>query len=271
MKNSSDFSICLVGAGNMGGALFSGWLASGIAPERITVIDPSPPEKMAILISNSGAVLSREPINELNPDVLVIAVKPQLMEKVLPGLKALIGDDTVAVSVAAGTTIAMLAKHLGNVAIVRAMPNTPALICRGITVGCPNENVSNVQRNQVSELLRAVGKVEWVEDEKQIDTVTAVSGSGPAYVFYLAECIAAAGIELGLAPELAEKLAQETIAGAGEMLSQLNLPASTLRENVTSPNGTTAAALDVLMAEPGLKDLMIRAITRAKQRSEELS
>lgn len=271
MNNSLNFSICLVGAGNMGGAMFSGWLESGIAPQRITVIDPNPPEKINALISNSGAVLAREPIVGLNPDVLIIAVKPQLMEKVLPDLKTLIGDNTVAVSVAAGTAIAMLTKHLGNCAVVRAMPNTPALICRGITVCCANANVSSAQRDRVDELLSAVGKVEWVDDEKQIDTVTAVSGSGPAYVFYLAECMAAAGIELGLSPELAEKLANETIAGAGEMLSQLEQPAFKLRENVTSPNGTTAAALSVLMAERGLKDLMMRAITRAKQRSQELS
>ena len=215
-----------------------------------------------------------EPVANLprayEPDVLLIAVKPQLMDKVLPGLRPNVGFETVSVSVAAGTTIAKIQGHLGG-AVVRAMPNTPALVQRGITVCCPTRSVSDLQRKRVDDLLQSIGKVEWVDDEKLIDAVTAVSGSGPAYVFHLAECMAAAGIEQGLSPELANRLARETIAGAGEMLSRLPEDASTLRENVTSPNGTTAAALCVLMEADAMKALLSRAIAAARKRSEELS
>lgn len=271
MATQTSISVCLIGAGNMGGAMLAGWLEGGLLPSQVMVVDPSPREDIAKKFVSLGVAIHSTPPSGYQPDVLIIAVKPQMMDKVLPGLISMIGSHTVSVSVAAGTTIASIEKHLGQSSIVRAMPNTPALLRRGITVGCPNDHATDQQRENVSQLLAAIGKVEWVDSEGQIDAVTAVSGSGPAYVFHLAEAMAAAGIAQGLSPELANKLARETIAGAGEMLSQLPDDASTLRENVTSPNGTTAAALAVMMSEPGLMDLMARAIEAAYKRSQELA
>lgn len=267
---AESFKLVLVGAGNMGGAMLAGWIEGGFEPGDVTVIDPSPRPDMARKLVSWGVNMEGEPPDGLVADVLLIAVKPQMMDDVLPGLKSLTGPDTVSVSVAAGTTIATLERALGG-AVVRAMPNTPSLLQRGITVGCANAAVSGLQKNRVEGLLKATGGVEWVEDEKLIDAVTAVSGSGPAYVFHLAECMAAAGVEQGLPPELANRLARETIAGAGEMLSRLPDEASTLRENVTSPNGTTAAALAVLMKDEAMRKLFSKAIAAARIRSEELS
>jgi pyrroline-5-carboxylate reductase len=263
--------LCLVGAGNMGGAMLAGWIEGGIRPGDVTVIDPSPREDMASKLAQWGVATRPGPANDYVADVLIIAVKPQMMEDVLPGLSGIVGKDTVSISVAAGTTIAALAKHLGNGAIVRVMPNTPALLRRGVSAGFANSQTSEAMKKQVRELLEAVGKFAWVDEEWQIDAVTAVSGSGPAYVFHLAECMAASAVKEGLSTELANLLARETIAGAGEMLSQLPDSSARLRENVTSPNGTTAAALAVLMAEPGMGDLFSRAIHAARLRSEELS
>lgn len=267
----SSFKICLVGAGNMGGAMLMGWLEGGIAPSDVTVIDPAPRGEMAAMLQKHDISAVAKAPEDYRPDVMIIAVKPQMMETVLPSLAMLIGTNTVSVSVAAGTTISAMEKHLGLGAIVRAMPNTPALLRKGITVCCANDAVSEPQRQRVDLLLKSIGIVEWVENEKLIDAVTAVSGSGPAYVFHLAEAMAAAGIEQGLTPELANKLARETIAGAGAMLSQLPEPSSTLRQNVTSPNGTTAAALSVLMSDGAMENLLSAAIAAARKRSEELA
>ena len=268
---ADEFELCLVGAGNMGGAMLAGWIESGFAPERITVIDPSSREAMLALIEKHGIRHCPSPPEGYRPDVMLIAVKPQAMDAVLPTLAGMTGPDTVSVSVAAGTTLAQLTSHLGDVAVVRSMPNTPAILRKGITVCCPNGRCSQQQKERVGELLMAIGKVRWVEDEAMIDAVTAVSGSGPAYVFHLAECMAAAGVAEGLPQDLAEALARETIAGAGAMLSQLDEPAGTLRENVTSPNGTTAAALGELMGEARLEKLVAKAVHAARMRSEELS
>lgn len=268
---NSEFSICLVGAGNMGGAMLAGWLESGISADRINVVDPKPTNEMALLFKESGVdhFISAEDAPIV--DVLFVAVKPQIIELVLPNMMEMIGDKTAVVSVAAGTTISTIASYVGEVAIVRAMPNTPALMRRGVTGCFANKNTTADQIAQVTQLLGAIGKVVWVESEKQIDAVTAVSGSGPAYVFHLAECMAIAGVEAGLPEGVAEMLARETIAGAGEMLSQLDESSAQLRKNVTSPNGTTAAALDVFMSDPNLESLVSRAIAAAKKRSEELS
>lgn len=268
---NSDFSICLVGAGNMGGAMLAGWLESGISANRINVVDPKPTEKMTTLIADVGVDHFTSAQDAPIVDVLIVAVKPQIIEKVLPSLTNMIGNNTVVVSVAAGTTISTIADHVGEVAIVRAMPNTPALMRRGITGCFANARTVASQVEQVTHLLNAIGKVVWVENESQIDAVTAVSGSGPAYAFHLAECMAQAGVEAGLSKDVAEMLARETIAGAGEMLSQLDESSAQLRKNVTSPNGTTAAALDVLMGEPNMQTLVSKAIAAAKKRSEELS
>jgi pyrroline-5-carboxylate reductase len=267
MSDTDNFSLALVGAGNMGGAMLGGWLAQGFDPRSITVIDPAEPQSF----KDKGVRVVAAPPAGMTADVLILAVKPQIMADVLPAAAKLAGPQTVTVSVAAGQTIATIEKALGaGSAVVRTMPNTPALVARGITVACPNRAVTELQRRRVDGLLKAIGKVEWVEDEALIDAVTAVSGSGPAYVFHLVEALAAAGEKAGLEPRLAAVLARETVSGAGELLAQSDLPPSRLRENVTSPKGTTAAALEVLMGEGGLTQLMQKAVAAAHRRAKEL-
>jgi pyrroline-5-carboxylate reductase len=266
--NTIDGHIVLAGAGKMGGAMLTGWLAGGLDPKNVVVIDP--------YLSDEIKALTAKGVR-LNPDVkdvgpvaaLVLAVKPQMFAEVGPTLRA-IASSALVVSIMAGTTIAGITKACGG-KVVRAMPNTPAAIGRGITVAVAASDVSSDQRSLTDALLRATGSVEWVEDENLIDAVTAVSGSGPAYVFLLAEEMARAGIAAGLPPELAMKLARETVSGSGELLRQSDLDAATLRKNVTSPGGTTAAALNVLMAEDGFEPLLTRAIAAATARSKELA
>ncbi len=268
MDNLDIIKLTLVGAGNMGGALLSGWLARGMPATNITAIDPNPPEAA----KTSGVKLANS-ANGLAPcDVLVLAIKPQLFKAVLPTLGPVVSRATVVVSVAAGQTVATIAAGLGHAGgIVRTMPNTPALVGRGVTGAFANPAVNPSQRSQVDALLHAVGKVAWVDDENLIDSVTAVSGSGPAYVFHLAEAMTQAGIAAGLPEDLAAMLARETVCGAGELLYRSPDSAARLRQNVTSPYGTTAAALEVLMGENGLTPLMERAVAAAKKRSQELS
>jgi pyrroline-5-carboxylate reductase len=257
----------------MGMALLAGWLESGLSPSRVVVQDPSPPPRAKALLDQHG-IASQALVTSLPqpPAVLMIAVKPQVMDDVFPPLARLAGPGTVVLSIAAGRTIAGFERHLPKgTAVVRAMPNTPASIGRGITVAVPNAHVTEAQRAACDALLRAVGEVAWVDDEGLMDAVTAVSGSGPAYVFHLAECMAQAGIAAGLEPQLAQKLARWTVAGAGELLHRSDLGADVLRQNVTSPNGTTYAALQVLMADDGLAQLMRRAIHAAARRSRELA
>lgn len=263
-------AIVLVGAGNMGGAMLSGWLDKGVSGEQITVIDPSPSDAMKAKISAAGAQHVTAAPEGLKVDILFLAVKPQMMDTVLPPLKAIVGDDTVVVSVAAGKTLSYMKSHLGDAAMVRAMPNTPAMIGRGVTGAFANEKVADAQREAVDGLLKVSGPVEWVATEADIDSVTAVSGSGPAYVFYLVECMAEAGRKLGLPADTAMRLARETVAGAGELLHQSTDEAAQLRKNVTSPGGTTAAALSVLMADGGMQPLFDEAIAAARKRAEEL-
>ena len=263
-------SIVLVGAGNMGGAMLAGWLKSGVPGRSITVVDPSPSEAMKHRIAEAGARHVTAAAPGLRAEVLFLAVKPQMMDAVLPPLKSLVKEETVVVSIAAGTTLSFIEAHLGDAAVVRAMPNTPAMIGRGVTGAYANPRVHAQQRSQVQALLEVSGPVEWVSDESDIDAVTAVSGSGPAYVFYLVECMAEAGRKAGLPADLAMRLARETVSGAGELLHQSPEPASRLRQNVTSPGGTTAAALSVLMAEDGMQPLFDRAVEAARMRAEEL-
>ncbi len=273
MTLSLERPLVLVGAGKMGGALLSGWLANGLSPALVCLRDPEPPADVARLAVREGISLNAtiRDIALRQPAVVVVAVKPQAMAGVLPDLAPLAGPDTVFLSIAAGTGLQRLQDLLGpEVHAVRAMPNTPASIGRGISVACANKRVTVAQRKTAGALLEAVGAIAWVESEAQIDAVTAISGSGPAYVFYLVECLAAAGEALGLAPELAMTLARETVSGAGEMLHRQGEPASVLRANVTSPGGTTAAALDVLMGEGGLSPLMRRAALAARDRAREL-
>ncbi|MCP3472864.1 pyrroline-5-carboxylate reductase [Bradyrhizobium sp. CCGUVB1N3] len=262
-------TILLAGAGKMGGAMLTGWLAQGLDPRRVAVIEPYLAPEISALAAK-GVALNPDVTSAGTVETLVVAVKPQSFREAGAKLRPYVSLGTSVVSIMAGTTIASLQEVCGG-AVVRAMPNTPAAIGRGITVAVAANNVSNSQRAVADALLRATGSVEWVEDEGLMDAVTAVSGSGPAYVFLLAEELARAGVEAGLPEALATKLARETVAGAGELLHRSELASSTLRQNVTSPGGTTAAALEVLMGEPGLRDLMIRAIAAATKRSKELA
>ncbi|MBN9024331.1 MAG: pyrroline-5-carboxylate reductase [Rhizobiales bacterium] len=262
--------IVLIGAGKMGGALLTGWLASGLDPKAAIVVDPNPPEETRALLAKHGVEHRTSAPAGVAARVLLLAVKPQMMGTALPAVRDLIGPGTVTVSIAAGTTLATLEAALGG-AIVRAMPNTPAQVGRGMTGAFANPAVTAEDRELVGALLSAVGEFGWVGSEGLIDTVTAVSGSGPAYVFLLAEYLGKAGVEAGFSPEQAERFARQTIVGAGELLNQSPLPADILRKNVTSPGGTTAAALNVLMAEDGIEPILTRAVAAAKQRAQELA
>jgi pyrroline-5-carboxylate reductase len=265
--------LVLLGAGNMGGALLKGWLAGGLDSAQVIALDPAPPESMRALLASHRIIChATPPALPKAPDVIVLAVKPQIMDEVLPPVTKLAGPGTVVLSVAAGRTIASLARHFpAGTAIVRSIPNTPASVGRGITAAIANSAVTPAQCALCDRLLAAVGQVAWVEEERLIDAATAVSGSGPAYVFLLAECLAEAGRAAGLPPDVAMQLARATVAGAGELLHQADQDAATLRKNVTSPKGTTAAALDVLMAADGLQPLLTRAVAAAEQRARELA
>jgi pyrroline-5-carboxylate reductase len=265
-------TLVLIGAGKMGGAMLEGWLAMGMDPAGVTVIDPRPSEEMAALCAIRGIALNPdEPRAE--PEVLVLATKPQTLDDAAPAVNRLLGPRTLIVSILAGKTIADLRGRLPEAsAIVRAMPNLPASIGRGATGAAASPEVDEERRLVANLLLRSVGVVEWLSSEDLIDAVTALSGSGPAYVFLLAECLAEAGVAAGLPEDLAHRLARATVTGAGELLDKSDLPPATLRQNVTSPGGTTAAALQVLMAERGgMGDLMRGAVAAAKRRAEELA
>ncbi len=269
--DENGFSVALVGAGNMGGAMLQGWLADGFPPTSITIIDPSPVESVVAIIAEFGLDHHTSPPPGLTADVMLVALKPQIMDAALPALVPLMGPDSVAVSVAAGKTLAGMAGGLGARAIIRTMPNTPAMVRRGVSVCVGNSLITEIHRKNVTTLLKSIGLVEWVEDENLIDAVTGLSGSGPAYVFHLAEAMAKAGIEAGLPVELAQTLARATVCGAGELMHQSPLDPAQLRKNVTSPNGTTQAALEVLMGEEALSELMTRAVAAAVKRSRELA
>jgi pyrroline-5-carboxylate reductase len=262
-------TVVLAGAGKMGGALLAGWLARGLNPKRVAVIEPHPSDDIRALAAR-GVLLNPTAKEAGAVAALVVAVKPQTFGEAGPALRPLIGPSTLVVSIMAGTTITVLDVVCGG-NIVRAMPNTPAAIGRGITVAVAAKGVNDEQRTTADALLRATGTVEWIDDEALMDAVTAVSGSGPAYVFLLAEELARAGVAAGLPAKLATKLARETVAGSGELLHRSDLDAATLRQNVTSPGGTTAAALSVLMGENGLKELMTRTVAAAAARSRELA
>ena len=261
--------LVLAGAGKMGGAMLAGWLAQGLEATRVVVIEPYPSDEIRALVTK-GVRLNPSPKDIGVAATLVVALKPQSFRESGPDLKPFAGPATLVVSIMAGTTIAAIAAVCGSI-VVRAMPNTPAAIGRGITVAVASKSVSSDQRAVADALLRATGAVEWVDDESLMDAVTAVSGSGPAYVFLLAEELARAGVEAGLPPDLAARLARETVAGSGELLHRSELASATLRQNVTSPGGTTAAALEVLMAKDGIQPLLTRAVAAATRRSKELA
>jgi pyrroline-5-carboxylate reductase len=266
----NDRTVVLVGAGKMGGAMLEGWIGLGVDPARVAVIEPQPAAPVAALAAR-GLRINPDAAS-LRPDAIVIAVKPQIAPQIMATVAALTAPSTVVVSIMAGRTMAFLAGSLpAGAAVVRAMPNTPAAIGRGITVAVPNSQVSPAQRELANTLLAATGAVEWIVDETLMDAVTAVSGSGPAYVFLLAESLARAGENAGLPAELAARLARATVAGSGELLHRSSAATAILRQNVTSPGGTTAAALDVLMAPDGLDPLMERAVAAAAKRGRELA
>lgn len=270
-------SLVLVGAGKMGGAMLEGWLGVGLAPSAVTVVDPQPSQSIRRLCAERGIRLDLAPSGQPAPDALVLAVKPQSLEEAAPSVAPLIGSETLLVSILAGKTVADLCGRLPSArAVVRAMPNLPASVGRGATGAFATTATTARQKAMAGALLASVGIVEWLDDEALVDAVTALSGSGPAYVFYLTECLARAGAALGLPAALAERLARATVSGAGELLRQSDLPPETLRRNVTSPGGTTAAALEVLMAEEPagesrLQALMREAVAAAKRRAGELS
>jgi pyrroline-5-carboxylate reductase len=262
-------TLVLVGAGKMGGAMLDGWLALGLPPRKVVILEPQPSKPIKALARRGVRINPKGKVD--NVAALVIAVKPQTAPEAVPTLAALVDPKTVVVSIMAGRTIRFLEQALPGAAIVRAMPNTPAAIGRGITVAVPNAQVRASGRKLAHALLAATGAVEWASDEALMDAVTAVSGSGPAYVFLLAETLARAGTAAGLPAELAAKLARATVAGSGELLHRSALDAATLRANVTSPGGTTAAALDVLMAHDGVEPLLTRAVAAATKRGKELA
>jgi pyrroline-5-carboxylate reductase len=264
-------TLVLVGCGKMGSALLRGWIA-GSAASRFFVVEPAgaPPE-LAGAAGVSWHQTPEELPDEPAPGAVVFAVKPQVIDAVLPGYRRWAGPDTLFVSIVAGKTVAGMTRHLGPAALVRTMPNTPAAIGRGITVACANLRVTQAQRALCDKLLAAAGESAWVEDEALLDAVTAVSGSGPAYVFLLIEALAQAADAAGLPPDLALRLARATVAGSGELARLSDESPAQLRENVTSPGGTTRAALDVLMAGDGLVPLIGRAVAAAAARSRELA
>ena len=273
MRNGGRPARCLllVGCGKMGTAMLRGWIAAGVA-SRCVVVEPA--GIPAGIESAAEIVWYSSPQGlpaELRPDAVVFAVKPQIADEVVPGYCSWAGPETLFVSIIAGKTLAGLARNLGHAAIVRTMPNTPAAIGRGITVACANPRVTIDQRQLCDRLLAAIGESAWVEDEALIDAVTAVSGSGPAYVFLLIEALARAGEAEGLPDDLALRLARATVAGSSELARISKESPAQLRENVTSPGGTTRAALDVLMATDGLEPLIARAVAAAAARSRELA
>ncbi|WP_413207332.1 pyrroline-5-carboxylate reductase [Rhodospirillum sp. A1_3_36] len=261
--------LLLIGCGKMGGAMLAGWLDRGLAPDSVWVVDPGQsalPEGVSRIEPTHALALDPA------PDICVVAVKPQMMAEALPPYAALAAKGTVFLSVAAGKTTEGLNRLLGGAAaVVRAMPNTPAAIGAGMTVLFANDKVSEGLRTTCETLMAAVGLVDWIEDEDLMDAVTAVSGSGPAYAFLLAECLAAAGEAQGLPPALAARLARQTVSGAGALMAAAPEDPATLRQNVTSPNGTTAAALAVLMDDSAFPRALRDAVTAAANRSRDLA
>jgi len=274
MTVNFDGKMLVVGAGKMGAALVEGFLANGVQGFQVVVQDPSPNAVIQQRLLDNGITISPDAGSELKapPAVVLLAVKPQLLGNVLPKLADVIDGSTLVISVLAGKPLGALEAGLDDKQpIIRAMPNTPASIGAGMTVCLANAAVTEVQKALTDALFACVGDVAWIEDETLMDAVTAVSGSGPAYVFLLAEAMTDAGVAAGLSPDLAGQLARATLSGAGQLLDSSDLSASALREAVTSPGGTTAAALDVLMDQDALKKLLEKAVAAAKSRGRDLA
>ncbi|MHC8508803.1 MAG: pyrroline-5-carboxylate reductase [Rhodospirillales bacterium] len=271
MADPSGSKVLLAGCGKMGGALLQGWLARGFSPANIAAVDPAPAGPLPAGVKAVKTPAELDPA--FAPDAVVLAVKPQVMDAALLGYAGFAQAGALTLSIAAGKTVACFEAAFGGTApIVRAMPNTPAAAGRGVTALCANAHVDGAGRALTESLMQAVGETVWLDDENLMDAVTAVSGSGPAYVFLLAESLAAAGEKAGLPADLAAQLARATITGAGALLdAAAETPPATLRENVTSPGGTTAAALAVLMGEDGWQAALDEAVKAATERSRELA
>ena len=267
MNDVATRGLVLLGCGKMGSAMLAGWLRNGLPPESVWVIDPHPSDWLKQQGVHIGGDLPA------NPAIALVAVKPQMMKEALPDVKMLGNGSTLVISVAAGTPIATFEAMLGDqTPIIRAMPNTPAAIGRGITALIGNARTREEDIELAEALLWSIGQTVRLEDESQMDAVTAVSGSGPAYVFHLIEALAAAGVAEGLPADMAMTLAKATVGGAGELAEDVDDSPEQLRINVTSPNGTTQAALEVLMdEETGFPPLLRRAVAAAANRSRELS
>lgn len=261
-------SIVIVGAGNMGGALVRGLIAKNLA-KQLTIIDPALKAPDARRFRAAGASIAKSPVEIKKPKVIIFAVKPQMMPSVVT-LYASLARNALIISIAAGTSTHKISDWLTTSAVVRAMPNTPASIGKGITAIYATPQVTASQRSYAEKLMRSVGDVIWLDREESIDPVTAVSGSGPAYIFFMVEALAKAGVAVGLPPDAASKLARKMVEGAGALLAERKETAEALRRAVTSPGGTTEAALKILMSERGLEPLMRAAIEAATARGQEL-
>lgn len=268
-------TILLVGCGKMGGALLAGWFKRGLSPVDAIVVEPAGRDSVTACTDHRALTVlphMNDVPRDFRPDVILFAVKPQVADQVVPTYRSFTSQHPVFLSVLAGKPTAYFKRHLGEeAAVVRAMPNTPAAVGKAISVLYASSNASEIQRQVCALLLSAVGEVAWIDDESHMDAVTAVSGSGPAYVFLLAECLRDAGIEAGLPPDLAAQLARATVAGAGALLGSDTTDPGILRKNVTSPGGTTEAALNVLMGPEAMKSLLARAVAAATERSKELA
>lgn len=270
----SSRPIVMVGGGKMGGALMQGWLASGLKPQSLFLIEPNEAARESWHAQDVAVFPSLAAVPAgLRPSVIVLAVKPQIMSTIMADLRRFTGGRaTLFLSIAAGRDLRFFAEGLGDaVPVVRAMPNTPALIGQGATAACANHLATDAHRSLATALLRAVGILEWLDDEALLDVVTSLSGSGPAYVFLLTEALTKAGIAAGLSPDLSARLSRATVAGAGSLLAQSTDDPAQLRKNVTSPGGTTERALQVLMSEAGIEALLIRAVAAGAARSRELA
>lgn len=265
-------SMLLVGCGKMGGAMLRGWIARGVPASQLYVVDISPRDLDEVIAAGVTVVTKPSELPaDLQPAIVLLAIKPQFMDQALPEYRRFAHPDTLFLSIAAGKTISYLQKQLGKTTIVRAMPNTPAAVGRGMSVIVRQPNVSAAQLDLCADLLSAVGEIAWVDDEDLINAVTAVSGGGPAYVFLLIDCLAEAGRRAGLPAEMAMKIARSTVCGSGELAYRSGESAEALRKAVMSPKGTTEQAINVLMAPDGLQQLMTRAIAAATKRSREIA
>jgi pyrroline-5-carboxylate reductase len=263
--------LLLVGGGKMGSALLAGWIKNGLSPKAVIVVDPDEATGDRLKAAHPGLIhvpgLDRV---KAKPSVVVLAVKPQMMDEVLPPCAAFEG--ALFMSIAAGKSLGYFEKRLGSdKAVVRAMPNTPAAVAAGMTVCIGNSRCEDSDRNLAAILMEAAGEVDWLEDESLMDAVTGLSGSGPAYLFHFVEALSEAGVAQGLERAMADRLARQTVIGAARLLEDSGDDPGTLRENVTSPGGTTAEALRVLRDSGGLAELMTKAVAAATRRSKELS